>query len=389
MRLLFALILFCLCLPVSAQTGPTPTHIAGEIKPLAHKTVIFVFDVTQSTRHGGVFTQERTATSTVLRLGCSPGDRVILLKFGTGYSTVFDKTLKNSGDIDSLIDQIPAAPEPGHGTNIRWPHHEALKLIARDDLCPAVVVLLTDSYNDRPDLTDPNYVKYLSYYTLKGLTVYPDTSENSDYVRKLANLTRKGCLHQYGIGVGIAPDGRPVERLPVGPGQGDSNAVTTTEAPTILAPTGSNTHASLLPWILGLLALLLATVALWYFLSRRPLPLRLRLGDKGLPRDFQVAPGSQIALGGAPGTASGSAEVFPLAGLATPSAFIRNASGSLTLVPVPPQAGSPALFHNGLPLQQTLPLRVGDELRVSISATETEPAREHRLRVEDPQGTVL
>ena len=389
MRLLFALILFCLCLPVSAQTGPTPTHIAGEIKPLAHKTVIFVFDVTQSTRHGGVFTQERAATSTVLRLGCSPGDRVILLKFGTGYSVVFDKTLINSSDIDPLIDQIPAAPEPGHGTNIRWPHHEALKLITRDALCPAVVVLLTDSFNDRPDPTDPNYPKYLSYYTLKGLTVYPASLENSDYVRKLDRLSRKGCLHQYGVGVGIAPDGRPIERLPVGPGQGDSSAGTITEAPAILAPTELPVHASFTPWLLALAALLLLIAALWYFVSRRPLPLRLRLGDKGLPRDFRVAPGSQIALGGAPGTTPGSAEIFPLAGLAAPAAVIDNVRGRLILAPITAQAGSPNLFHNGLPLQQPVPLRVGDELRVSIPATEMEAGREHRLRVEDPQGPVF
>ena len=389
MRRLFALALFFLCLPLYAQEGLAPAKIAAEIKPLAHKTVIFVFDVTQSTRRGGVFTQERAATATLLRSGCSPGDRVVLLKFGTGYSTVFDKTLRNSGDIDPLIDQIPAAPAPGHGTNIRLPHHEALKLIARDDICPAVVILLTDSFNDRPDLTDPNYAKYLAYYTLKGLTIYPDSSENSDYVRKLKNLTRKGCLHQYGIGVGIAQDGRPIERLPVGPGQGDSSAGTTTEAPTVLAPTGSGTHASFLPWLLGLLALLLGIAALWYFLSRRPLPLRLRLGDKGLPRDFRVAPGSKIALGGAPGTASGSTEIFPLAGFAAPAAFIQNSSSRLTLIPAPPQAGSPALFHNGLPLQQALSLRVGDELRVTVPATETELGREHRLRVEDPRGPVF
>ena len=389
MRPLFALILFFLCLPIYAQGSLAPAKIAAEIKPLAHKTVIFVFDVTQSTRHGGVFTQERAATATLLRLGCSPGDRVILLKFGTGYSAVFDKILTNSSDIDPLIDLIPAAPEPGHGTNIRWPHHEALKLITRDALCPAVVVLLTDSFNDRPDLTDPNYAKYLAYYTLKGLTIYPESSENSDYVQKLEKLTRKGCLRQYGVGVGIAPDGRPIERLPVGPGQGDSRSGTTTEAPAILAPTISASHASFLPWILGLLALLLLIAALWYFLSRRPLPLRLRLGDKGLPRDFRVAPGSQIALGGAPGTSSGSAEIFPLAGLAAPSAFIRNTSRSLTLTPAPTQSGSPALFHNGLPLQQPVPLRIGDELRVSVPATETEPGREHRLRVEDPLGPVF
>ncbi len=389
MRPFFALILLLLCLPTYAQESLVPAKIAAEIKPLAHKTVIFVFDVTQSTRHGGVFAQERAATATLLRSGCSPGDRVILLKFGTGYSAVFDKTLANFSDIDPLIDQIPAAPEPGHGTNIRWPHHEALKLITRDALCPAVVVLLTDSFNDRPDLADPNYAKYLTYYTLKGLTIYPESSENSDYVRELKKLTRKGCLHQYGVGVGIAPDGRPIERLPVGPGQGDTAVGTTTEVPTVLAPAGAATYTSFLPWLLGLLAFSLAIAALWYFLSRRPLPLRLRLGDRGLPRDFRVAPGSQLALGGAPGTTPGSTEIFPLAGLAVPAAIIHNTHGGLILAPAPPQAGSPNLFHNGLPLQQPVPLRIGDELRVSFPAAETEPGREHRLRVEDPHGPVF
>jgi len=394
MKVLFAALALFFCrLPLSyAQDAPpplAPAQIASAIKPLAHKTVIFVFDVTQSTRHGGVFTQERAATATLLRQGCSPGDRVILLKFGTGYKTVFDKTLTQPSDIDPLIDQIPAAPEPGHGTDIRWPHHEALKLIARDSLCPAVVVLLTDSFNDRPDLTDPNYPTYLAYYTLQSLTTYPDTPENRDYVRLLGSLTRKGCLHQYGVGVGLASDGRPIERLPIGPGQGDSSAGTTTEAPTILAPTGEKQSSSLLPWLMGLLALLLLLLALWFLLRRRPLPLRLRLGDKGLPRDFRIGPGSQIALGGAPGTSAGGQDIFPLAGLAVPIAYIQNARGGLTLAPASPSESAPTLFHNGLPMQQNVPLRVGDELRVSIPATDNTPAREHRLRVEDPQGPVF
>ena len=89
---------FCACLafifaalaPAFAQdaalVGPSPQQIAAQIKALRHKTLILVFDVTQSTRHGGVFTEEREASATLLRQGCSPGDRVILMKFGTGYS---------------------------------------------------------------------------------------------------------------------------------------------------------------------------------------------------------------------------------------------------------------------------------------------------------------
>jgi hypothetical protein len=386
---------FAFCLPALAQNAPTglsPNAIAAQIKPLHAKTLILVFDVTESTRHGGVFSEERAASATLLRAGCSAGDRVILIPFGTGYHTVFDTKITGPADADTLIDQLPTAPAPGHGTNIRWPHHEALKLAAREHLCPVVIVLLTDSFNDRPDLTDPNYPKYRDDYTLKGLTVYPDTPENRDYERLLRELTRKGCLHQYGVGVAIAADGRPIERLPVGPGEGDSDTANTTEAPTILSASGSQSPHSLLPLILGcLLAALLLGLLLWFLLSRRPVPVRLKLGPKSLPRDYRLMPGAQIALGGAPGTASGSQDIFPLAGLAAPVAFIKAERGGLALVPTPPlnDTASPALFHNGLALQQPAPLRVGDDLRIAVPATASDPEREHRIQVQDPHGPVF
>ena len=389
------LLLFCLLVPASAQdaapVGLSPDAIAGQIKPLKAKTVIFVFDVTESTRHGGVFSEERAASATLLRSGCSVGDRVILIPFGTGYKTVFDTTLTSPAQVDGLIDQLPTAPAPGHGTNIRWPHHEALKIIARENLCPAVVVLLTDSFNDRPDFSDPNYPKYRAYYTLKGLTIYPNSPENRDYERLLARLMHQGCLHQYGIGVALAPNGRPIERLPVGPGEGDTAGGETTEAPTILSASGSAAPHSLLPLILGLLlAALLLGLLLWYFLRSRPVPVRLKLGPKSLPRDYRLALNAQIALGGVPSTTPGSQDIFPLAGLASPAAFIKAERGGLTLLPVPPSGTpAPALFHNGVALQQPVPLHVGDDLRVSVPATATDPEREHRIEVQDPRVPVF
>lgn len=396
MKAFFAalLLIFSALVPVFAQDAPaslSPNAIARQIKPLKAKTLILVFDVTESTKHGGVFSEERAASATLLRSGCSPGDRVILLPFGTGYKTVFDTHLKSLADADTLIDQLPTAPAPGHGTNIRWPHHEALKLASREHLCPVVIVLLTDSFNDRPDLTDPNYPKYLSYYTLKGLTVYPSTAENSDYKRLLAKLTRSGCLHQYGVGVAIAADGRPIERLPVGPGQGDSDAATTTEAPTVLAASGTSAPHSLLPLLIGgILAALLLLALIWFLLSRRPVPVRLRLGAKALPRDYRLTPGASLAIGGAPSAVSGSQDSFPLAGLAAPVALIKAERGGLSLVPVPSAGdGSPTLFHNGLALQQPVPLRPGDDLRVFVPATATDAEREHRISVLDPHTPVF
>ncbi len=388
------LLLFSVLAPSLAQDAPaglSPDVIAQQIKPLRAKTLILVFDVTESTRHGGVFSEERAASATLLRDGCSPGDRVILIPFGTGYKTVFDTKITKPSDADALIDQLPTAPAPGHGTNIRWPHHEALKLASREHLCPVVIVLLTDSFNDRPDLTDPNYPKYRAYYTLKGLTVYPNSPENRDYERLLAKLTRSGCLHQYGVGVALAANGRPIERLPVGPNQGDSGTDTTTEAPTVLAASGTGKPSSSLPLLLGaLLAALLLLALLWYFLSRRPIPVRLRLGAKSLPRDYRLSPGASVALGGTPSAVSGSQDLFPLAGLSAPVALIKAERGGLSLVPVPPAGdASPTLSHNGLRLQQPAPLRPGDDLRVFVPATAGDAEREHRIEVLDPHAPVF
>ena len=176
----------------------------------------------------------------------------------------------------------------------------------------------------------------------------------------------------------------------MGPGQGDSEAGVTTDAPTILAPTETGQAHSPLPLILGLiLLLLLALLALWYFLSSRPVPLRLRLGDKSPPRDYRLRPGARIALGGTLATATGTQDIFPLAGLTAPAAFVAGVRGGLNLAPAPAADGSPTLFHNGLPLKQAAPLRVGDELRVTTPTTEAEPGREHRIRVEDPHGSAF
>ncbi|MDQ2686377.1 MAG: hypothetical protein M3Y28_00755, partial [Armatimonadota bacterium] len=76
----------------SATDALTPEQIATQIAPLHPKTLALVFDVSASTQANGVFRREREASATLIRQGCSVGDRVILESFGTGYKTVFDKT---------------------------------------------------------------------------------------------------------------------------------------------------------------------------------------------------------------------------------------------------------------------------------------------------------
>jgi hypothetical protein len=374
-----------------ASSPLTPDQIAAQIKPLHPKTVVLVFDVTGSTRSNGVFSNERAASSIIIRDGCEVGDRIVLEAFGTGYKTIFDQRLTGDTEKDSLIEQLPPGITPGAGTNIRWPHAEALRLVQHDLPRPGVIVLLTDSFNDRPLTTDPNYPKYLDYYTLKGLTVYPDTRENRDYERLLRTLKASGQLHQYGVGVGIAPSGRPIERLPVGPGQGDDSSDTTSvAAPTVLAPTGTpRSHDNYALYIVaGILILAFA----FFFFSSRPIRVRLRLGDKGTPHDYRLKLRTKIALGGSPTTAGASDEVFPLAGVPTPAAFVISAGGSAHLCSAPTMPAGVGVFHNGLRFglkpDESVPLRIGDEIRVSLAA-EGVPGHEHYVHFDDPKAAAF
>ena len=209
-------------------------------------------------------------------------------------------------------------------------------------------------------LTDPNYPKYLAYYTLKGLTVYPDTPENRDYER----LLRESDAQRLPASVWRRrrPRARwPPHRAPARrprSGRQRCRMSRPTRRPSSRRPARrSRIRFCRCSWASCSLALLLL-LALWYFLSSRPVPLRLNLGDKGLPRDYRLRPGAQIALGGAPGTATGSQDIFPLAGLAAPVAFVQADARRSDAVP-PAAVGSPALFHNGLPLQQPAPCASG------------------------------
>ena len=82
-------------------------------------------------------------------------------------------------------------------------------------------------------------------------------------------------------------------------------------------------------------------------------------------------------------------DVFPLAGVADPVAYLRNERGSARLLPAANDTAGATLFHNGLKLEQPVPVRVGDEIRISVPATDAAPAREHRIKVGDPHAAAF
>ena len=383
---------------LEAELGET-TDIVRDIRTLKDKTVIFVFDVSGSMR-GDDMRRARESAIGILREGTGVGDRVVLYTFGTGSEKVFDKRLEASGDKAELINQVPSRPAEGAGTNIRRPHHEALKILDQTQPRPGASILLTDSFNDEPRPTDATYPDYLRYYTPGGqLTKYPATPENRDYERLLQKLYRSGKVKEYGLGVRIGEDGRPIERLP----QAAPSVAAAPATPAATAPVREEKPASPMLWIvLGAAALLALLAALFLPALLRAATFRIT-GGPGGPKDFQLKNGQSVRLGGKGAGFAGDA--YPLPDTENPVAEIRASRGQLRLVPpgvpavanapvpVPAtgggnQTGGPRVFHNGLPLEKEEPLGFGDEIRVSVPhPSGAGVPREFRLKLDDPRRT--
>lgn len=354
-----------------------------ELRGVKGKLLAFVFDVSGSMK-GENLRRAREATIALIREATGPGDRVALYTFGAGYRTVFDTTLASEAQKRELIDQVPSRPGEGAGTNIRKPHHEALRLAERLEPKPAAIVLLTDSFNDQPRVDDPAYAEYVKYYLPGGrLDKYPDTPENRDYERLLGKMRRTSRFRVYGIGVRIDESGRPVERLPQAAPSVEPVATPAPSRFSSVAPAKSDSN---LPWLLGVLAALaLAGIAAAVVFLNRPMPVRIAGGPDG-PKDFSLKGNAPVRLGG--DGAKFAADAYTIPGVKEPVALLRGGRGQMTVAPSPQPAGSARVFHNGLPLEKPGPLRYGDEIRVVVP----EPSgagvpKEYRLKFADPTKT--
>lgn len=366
----------------------SPDQIAARIHNVSPKTVVFVFDVTASTRANGVFSDERAATATILRNGCVPGDHVVILKFGTNVVRTVDTVLKSNSESASIAENsLPPSIEPGHGTNIRWPHHEALKIVKHDLPNHGVIILLTDSFNDRPVLSDPNYSKYLDYYSLKGLTVYPHTYANRQYEKLLLSLHSRAALSEFGVHVSIAPSGRPIERLPVGPGQGDAAGDAANSVPVTVPYAHDKAQPQWSLYIAVGLFVLLAIIAAIVWALRRPTRIRLSLGKNSLPQDYVLGPGSKVLIGG---LGQHDPFIFPLPGTKTAYATINGIRGGMTINQThlePDGEGAVPevrVFVNGVRVTSAIDLNYNDEIRVNVPAEGERLESEYKIKVINP-----
>lgn len=401
-----------------AASGLTAEEIEelGEAAPVVRdlrsktpKTVVMLFDVTGSmrTRNGDATTlrRARNAAARIVRRALRPGDDVSLYTFGTGYQ-VFKKKIESSEDREAVADKVPSEVGSDYGTNIRRPHRDALKQIETTlQSAPnrtAAIVILTDSYNDQPKEGSADYPDYVRYYVPGQLTKYPNTPENRDYERLLASLVQTGKVKQYGIGVSIAPSGRPVERLPqVAATPAPAPVAEETPAPTTRPAT--NAAPSPLLYVLGGLGLLVLGGAAYYFFgASKPVEIRIT-GGAGGAKNFQVRGGQPVRLGG--DGAQFASDAYAVPGVKETVALIRAGRGGLTLSPPAAaptakagagagasagtsgnQTARPRVFHNGILLEADTPLGIGDEIRVSVPAGEAGGLpKDVRLKISDPR----
>ena len=369
-----------------------------DLRPLRNKKIVFIFDVSGSMRSGGMLKRAREAAARIVRFAVHPGDTVELLTFGAGYDS-FERKIQGGDDRTAVLQHIPAATGPDAGTNIRRPHHEALKFLEKaiaGNQDAAAIIVLTDSFNDEPKPDSAAFQDYKLYYTPGGqLLKYPPTSENRDYERLLRELVVSDRVKQYGVGVGFADNGRPIERLP----QDAPPPVAPPPPSQTTEPRATKPPPPPFPywWLLlgaGVVGLgLLTLIPLLKTTSVRV------TGGAGGAKDFSIGGGNTVRIGGE--GANFARDAYGVPGTKQAVATLRGSRGLLTIAPTTPKTaaapGNPSalagggnenrgvrVYLNGIPLESDTPLNFGDELRVSLP-TEGGGMRDVRLKFDDPR----
>lgn len=354
--------------------------MARQLKATHPKRVEVLFDVSGSMENLGVFAPMREALIPLLREGLAPGDEVTITAFDTDVQRLLSERLKGEADVDAVIDALPGDVTTAKtGTNIRRPHHMALRRAEQQGGAPTFVILVSDSYNDTPAAADPAWPDYQKYYTLDRnrvarLTEYPPTGDNRDYER-LLRRERELRVTTWGIGIEIDPaTGRPRERLPRTP------EMRAEEPPPVAATTAPERPAPAFPWPwLALIAVVAAALLGWWLASR---PVRVSLSEGPKQRqNYSLRPREAIMLGGT--SARGYEHGYAIPGPREPAAYLERGLRGFSLRPGEAvRAGEATVFLNNEELQSPRPVDYSDDIKIRARrpGEQEMPAAEHRLQ---------
>jgi hypothetical protein len=347
------------------ETAPSLEAVQSRLHGVSPKTVVVLFDQSGSMETNDTLVNAREATIKLLRGAVQPGDRVVLTAFDNAPHPILDQRISGEDDLQKVIDAVPGHVSQTQGTNIRWAHHQVLRMLEKQQPAHSFIVVVTDSFNDPPGQNDPRMADYLKYYDRHSLTRYPDTPENQDYER-LLEKRHQLRVETLGIGVEIDEDtGRPKEQWP------KAAPVSQAPAPTEEPARNETPPSSFNPWWLvaglGLAALLvIAAAVLRPMLSAEDVVLVEGARQAG---PFRMGSGSVVELGG-PGHGDGAFGV-PIPGTAAPVAFLRRGGGAYRLEIAPlPERDPPEVRVNGQAVQKVQPLRFSDEIQVRVPRPE-------------------
>jgi VWA domain-containing protein len=353
--------------PQSAIVERVPDLEAAQARmsAVSPKTVVVLFDISGSMEKNDTLVNAREATIKLLRGAVRPGDRVVLTAFDVAPTQLVDQRIGGDADLDAVIDKVPGRVSLKQGTNIRWTHHRALRMLEKNPPPHSYVVVVTDSFNDPPSADDPHKADYLKYYNPKSLMRYPDTPENRDYERLLA---KRNQLRVETLGVGVLIDedtGRPREQWAAPPKVAAQPPAA--EEPVRNEPPPSSFNPWWLVAIVALVALALFALAVVRpMLSPEDVVLVEGARQAG---PFRMASGSVVELGGS--AHGGGAFGVPIPGTAAPVAYVRRAGSTYRLELAPASEGAaPEVRVNGEAVQKAHLLRFADEIQVRVPRPE-------------------
>jgi hypothetical protein len=359
------LVLSCFLWMAVPEKAPNLEAVQARLASVSPKTVVVLFDVSGSMDKNDTLVNAREATIRLLQGAVKPGDRVVLTAFDVAPKKLIDQRVASDADLQAVVDAVPGHVSMTEGTNIRWAHHQVLRMLEKQHPEHSYVIVVTDSFNDPPARTDPLMADYLKYYDPKSLTHYPDTPENRDYER-LLEKRHQLRVETLGLGVEIDEDsGRPKEQWP--------KATPVSQEPTPAPEPAQNpAPASAFNPLWLVAGLVIAALALFGLMVLRPM---LSAEDVVLVEGtrqagpFRMGPGSVVELGGT-GHGDGAFGV-PIPGTAAPVAFLRRGGGAyrLELAP-PPERDAPEISVNGEAVQKAHPLRFADEIQVRVRRPE-------------------
>ena len=340
--------------------------------------IALIQDVSGSMLTNGMMTKARQAALRVIKEAAVQGTYVRIVGVNATEHILFDGPIKSSKDRKAALDAIPYKALDGAGTNLRKPHHSALRQALDFGAKAPVIVFVTDSYNDAPRDNREELTHYANYYDKGGdLAKIAATATGAAYRRDIDAFAANGG-RTFGFGVTIdATSHRPIEHSPkdIATPKQDVKPVAATSLP---PPPPDD---PVWPYILGGAVIVIVAGVIYMLRGRKPIAVTIEMGSRS-GRDLVFRNGDAVSIGG---LVAGCTQTLPFPGNTGAIAMLTLDRGVLVAKAVAPTGQPPkfVLSVNGVEITSSsvIPVRIGDTLRIRSVAGDTESVAEYRWKV--------